>query len=179
MPKIMPNYSSPPPTPWWKKVISNQWLMGALIGFVIGQFFFGLFGLLESTTLNPKEINIFWYKVTLIIIFWLTGIAVYRILKGKHWVTKLLSVGLVWIGEMAGAFVMFVSSVYFLVRFLSYLQSDLKMKPPFLGVVLEGYTSLVPNVVMIVILFAGAWLIEVMVKLSYKLLKLPKQRLAH
>jgi len=174
----MPNYSSPSSTPWWKKVISNQWLMGALIGFVIGQVFFDLFGLLTDV-LRPEEINIFWYKVMLIIVYWLTGVAVFKILKGKHWVTKVLSIGLIWVGEMAGAFVMFVSSVYFLVRFLAFLESDLKLKPPVLGVISEGYMNIINNVVMLVILLTGVLLSGLVIKLVYQLLKLPKQRLSN
>jgi len=86
---------------------------------------------------------------------------------------------LIWVGEMAGAFVMFVSSVYFLVRFLAFLESDLKLKPPVLGVISEGYMNIINNVVMLVILLTGVLLSGLVIKLVYQLLKLPKQRLSN
>jgi len=174
----MPNYSSPSSTPWWKKVISNQWLMGALIGFVIGQVFFDLFGLLTDV-LRPEEINIFWYKVMLIIVYWLTGMGVYKILRGKHWITKVLSVGLIWVGEIVGMGVVGISGLYLYIRVIAYIDEKLHINQRMFDVISESYMHTLNNLVMLSILIIGALLSESLIKLIYQLLKLPKQRLSN
>ena len=174
----MPNYSSPSSTPWWKKVISNQWIMGALIGFVIGTVFFYLPDLL-SQPLAEEGISIHFYRVMLLTIYWLTGIAVYRILKEKHWVVKIASIIIIREGLRLGAFVMAFFGVYRFLGFIYYLDTNTKISDSTIDIVSEGYMSIVPNLIMLLILFIGAWLSNMLINLVYQLFKLPKQRLTN